>query len=678
MGELIGRKLGQYEITARLGEGGMATVFRAHQASVRRDVAIKVIESKLARSPEFIQRFEREAMTLASLDHPHILKIYDFGREEELLYLVMELKNGGSLAERLRKGSLELVKAAKFLEQIAPALDHAHAKGIVHRDLKPQNVLLDEGGNGFLTDFGIAKLLSTDSTALTAGGMAMGTPGYMAPEQWYGHQIDARTDLYALGVMVFEMLTGQVPFSGDTPATLMYQHLNEPPRSLRTLRPDLPEALDGVLLKAMAKQPEQRYQSAEIFSGDFRAAMTGQSPTETLKVVPVTAEVDARLGGVTDIAVPTVKGSSPPQTGRWLLALGGVALTLVVVTAAVILGGKKGTIPESASVSPPIHAAVLQPTASETSTERPSPSPTMPPTASETAASTATETPNQETLIAEILATETRQMANIIASYTQTPSLTPSQTPDLPRTARAAANQTLTAIAVLSLTNTPTPTLTHTVTFTPTASPTLTHTSTFTATPTMTLTPTFTPTATHSPSPIPTNTSTLLPFAPGEGGEAQVFKVDGTILEVTEAGTRLIARTTPSRSARQLDLLLVGDRILWKGIRVDGYLEVYLGDGSKAYVTDDPSYVAEVNLSDMTPNLRVGAFIRITAEGNGMHMRTNTSVHAQEVLTLRANQTLEVIGGPKQAEYYLWWQLRLPDGRTGWAVNVPHWWRVIN
>lgn len=157
MSDLIGRKLGQYEITAPLGEGGMATVYRAHQASIGRDVAIKVIESKLARSPEFIRRFEREAKTVAALDHPHILKIHDFGREDDLLYLVMELKSGGSLAKRIHTEPISAAQTAKWLEQIAPALDHAHAKGIIHRDLKPQNVLLNEGGNAFLTGFGIAN-----------------------------------------------------------------------------------------------------------------------------------------------------------------------------------------------------------------------------------------------------------------------------------------------------------------------------------------------------------------------------------------------------------------------------------------------------------------------------------------------------------------------------------------
>ncbi len=182
MADLIGQRIGQHEIVALLGEGGMAAVYRARQPSMGRDVAVKVIESKLARNPEFVKRFEREARTVAALSHPFILKVFDYGQQGDLVYLVMELLNGGSLAELIRHEPLSPAKASQLLEQIASALDYAHQKGIIHRDMKPQNVLLDESGNAHLTDFGIVKLLS-ETTALTQSGLAMGTPTYMAPEQ---------------------------------------------------------------------------------------------------------------------------------------------------------------------------------------------------------------------------------------------------------------------------------------------------------------------------------------------------------------------------------------------------------------------------------------------------------------------------------------------------------------
>jgi serine/threonine-protein kinase len=187
-----------------------------------RDVAIKVISGQLADDETFIPRFEREARLIARLQHVHILPVYDFGREEHLLYLVMRLVEGGSLDQRLRDGPLPPAQAAHLFSQIGSALGYAHREGIVHRDIKPSNILLDKNGDPYLMDFGIAKLLGGSS--LTATGVAVGTPSYMAPEQWRGGDIDARTDIYALGVMLYEMLTGRLPFQGETPSVLMYKH----------------------------------------------------------------------------------------------------------------------------------------------------------------------------------------------------------------------------------------------------------------------------------------------------------------------------------------------------------------------------------------------------------------------------------------------------------------------
>jgi len=278
MDNLIGQRLGQYEITALLGKGGMATVYRAWQASIEREVAIKVIHPYLVESGDFAVRFQREARLAASLRHPHILKVFDYGQHDHWAYLVTELLAGGSLADRLQHGPLSPDATSRILEQIASGLDYAHDKGILHRDLKPPNVLLDEMGSAYLTDFGIARILS-ETTALTQSGLVIGTPSYMPPEQWQGKVLDARADIYALGITLFEMLTGKLPFTADTPATMMYLHLEQPPPSLRLEQPELPEAVEAVIQKALAKKAADRFSSALEMAFSFKAALdTRHSP----------------------------------------------------------------------------------------------------------------------------------------------------------------------------------------------------------------------------------------------------------------------------------------------------------------------------------------------------------------------------------------------------------------
>ena len=288
MPNLVGQTLGPYALISLLGKGGMATVYRARQTlagRVQREVAVKVIESELALNQEFVARFEREAQTIISLSHAHILKVFDYGQQGEMLYLVMELLSGGSLADRIRAGTLTWEDASRILDQIADAFDYAHSKGIIHRDLKPQNVLLDEAGNAYLSDFGIAKLLD-ETTGLTQSGTAMGTPAYMAPEQWQGGKIDALSDVYSLGVMLYEMVNGQVPFQGDTPFRVMYQHLYERPPSVRSLRPDLPPGLDQVFERALAKSPTERYQSASALAADFKSTALAMPTDDRTAPVP--------------------------------------------------------------------------------------------------------------------------------------------------------------------------------------------------------------------------------------------------------------------------------------------------------------------------------------------------------------------------------------------------------
>ncbi|MBN2305342.1 MAG: serine/threonine protein kinase, partial [Anaerolineae bacterium] len=266
---LISRTIGNYTIISRLGRGGMATVYRARQVNMQRDVALKVMSDELADDPQFIQRFEREAQFIAKLEHPRILPVHDFGHEDDVIYLVMRLIEGDSLYDRLLEGPLSLATAARYTNQIAEALDYAHMQGVIHRDLKPNNVLLDELDNVYLMDFGLAKLIAS-STHLTQTGAVLGTPQYMAPEQWRGEPVDARTDIYALGVILYEMLVGRTPFESDTPYTLMYKHINDAPPPPREVQPDLPETVSEVILKALAKDRNARYSAA----GELARALT--------------------------------------------------------------------------------------------------------------------------------------------------------------------------------------------------------------------------------------------------------------------------------------------------------------------------------------------------------------------------------------------------------------------
>ncbi len=297
MDALIGKRLGQYEILSKLGSGGMAHVYRAHQTSVDRDVAVKVIRTDLTEDAAFTERFAREARTIASLSHLHILKVFDYGQQEGIAYLVMELLEGGSLSTLIQKnGALSLSTAARMLKQIAGALDYAHDKGIIHRDLKSDNVLLDAAENAYLTDFGIARLLN-DTSKMTQTGTIMGTPAYMAPELWTGTAADKRADIYALGVILYEMITGNTPFTGDTPFVIMYQHLNEIP-PVDTLNPNIDERVQEVILKAMAKKPEDRYQSAGELANAFDEAAGGIGDTRrgnTAKPQPIDSIIDEGL-----------------------------------------------------------------------------------------------------------------------------------------------------------------------------------------------------------------------------------------------------------------------------------------------------------------------------------------------------------------------------------------------
>jgi serine/threonine protein kinase len=270
-------KIARYEILRELGRGGMAVVYLAHDPNFQREVAIKVLPREAMHDSTLYQRFQREARTIASLDHPAIVPVYDFGEEDGQPFLVMRYLSGGSLAARIKQGPLPVSEAAKVLLRIGGALDAAHAKGIVHRDLKPANILFDQHGDAYLSDFGIAQL--SEATSPLTGSAILGTPAYMSPEQIRGEgKVDGRADIYALGIVLFEMLTGKTPFTAATPAQVMMMHLANPTPRLPEGRTGLPKEINSVLVRALAKDPELRIPKASELGNLLSAMIADEKP----------------------------------------------------------------------------------------------------------------------------------------------------------------------------------------------------------------------------------------------------------------------------------------------------------------------------------------------------------------------------------------------------------------
>ena len=273
--DLTGEAVGPYELVDRLGSGGMAGVYRARlPGDGQAALAIKVLPLLPTNRAAQRQRFLREAQTSTRLRHSHILPVYDYGESGGRLYLVMRLVGGGTLAERIARGPLEPGEVMAILTQVAGALDYAHARGVIHRDIKPQNILFDAGGDAYLSDFGIAQP-GTQAADQDAQGFT-GTVAYASPEQCRGEELTPASDLYALGVLVYEMLTGSLPFQGSTPLAVMRQHLSEPIPDPRTATPALPPGVTAVLDKALAKRPSARFRSAASFSAALSRALVSQ------------------------------------------------------------------------------------------------------------------------------------------------------------------------------------------------------------------------------------------------------------------------------------------------------------------------------------------------------------------------------------------------------------------
>ncbi len=351
MNQYIGKRLGSYQLLEQIGQGGMATIFKAYQPSMDRYVAVKILPSHFTEDETFVARFTQEARTLARLEHPHILPVHDYGEQEGITYLVMRYIEAGTLKDVIaQRGPLHLKEAARILDQVGRALGYAHNQGVVHRDIKPTNVLIDERGDAFLTDFGIAKLVAGTSQ-FTATGAIVGTPAYMSPEQGLGEPADHRSDIYSLGVVLYEMATGRVPFEAETPLAVLLKHVNDPLPPPRQVKPDLAEAVERVILKAMAKLPDDRFQTVEEMVEALQKTVTGV-PAEIALPRPLAEPTDiAEPARAVRVPLPEPTVAAPSRRSLpWLPIAGGVAaLAMALIAALLILprlgGGKTQATP---------------------------------------------------------------------------------------------------------------------------------------------------------------------------------------------------------------------------------------------------------------------------------------------------------------------------------------------
>jgi serine/threonine-protein kinase len=414
---LVGARLGHYQIIEEIGKGGMATVYRAYQPSVGRDVAVKIIHRAIAADSNALERFQREAKLIARLEHPHLLPVYDYNGEHDPPYIVMRYLEGGTLKDVLEAHPIPLTDAVLIIRQISAALDYAHRQGVIHRDIKPSNVMIDVDGNAFLMDFGIARL-AEPGAGLTQTGFAVGTPSYMSPEQGMGKSnVDNRSDIYSMGVMLFQMLTGTLPFNADHPMGIIMQHINDAPPKVTDIDPNLPPAINGIIQRAMAKDPEDRYQSAAAMASEFaRAADVRADATPT--VIKRTAEdtyakiLAAReekrvastqgptaapeLDGATIItssesAVPPA--SSPRRTGGFTWLLAGTVVAAVALILLLSQSSNDAPAPTRTPTSLPATQIVAAVTNSPSPTRTPTTSPTASPTPRATFTATQTRTP---------------------------------------------------------------------------------------------------------------------------------------------------------------------------------------------------------------------------------------------------------------------------------------------
>ncbi len=428
MASLVGKSLGRYLLLEQVGVGGMAAVYKAYDASGNRVVAVKVLASVLAEDPKFSLRFQREARIVAQLVHPNIVPVWDFGEAEGRAYLVMPFLQVGSLVERLRRGPVTPAECGRIFDQIAAALEYAHSRGVVHRDLKPSNILLDEQGNALLSDFGLAQI--QDASVSLTGSALLGTPAYVSPEQARGEKVDARSDQYSLGILLFLLATGQLPFDAETPMAVAIKQVHEPLPLPRKVNPNVPEVVERVILKATAKEPQDRFASVAEMNRAFQAALAHvldpTSPPPKVVLPPSAVTVPLRGGG--------------ERQRRWrqrvLLAAAASLGAVLCVSVSSVLAARM-----LAPATPPPQTVVLQDgpqltalaaTISDLSTQiAAAPGPAVGPEAMQAALVSTLTAMAPVAAPPQVTSTPTAATAVPTGTPTRTPSLTPSRTATL-------------------------------------------------------------------------------------------------------------------------------------------------------------------------------------------------------------------------------------------------------
>lgn len=665
---LIGQQLGQYKIDEMLGAGGMGSVYRATQSALNRTVAVKVMLPQMAQEVGFLERFNREAQTAAKLEHPHIVPVYDYGQQGMYTYIVMRYLTGGSLQERINRLITEnrplpsLEEADELLKQLASALDYAHSLGVIHRDIKLGNVMFDHQGRAYVVDFGIAKLMS-ETTSLTHTGASIGTPSFMPPEQWRGDPVSPASDQYALAVMMYAVLTGQMPFKADTPFALMHKHLNEMPPDINALRAVVPSSISTVINRALAKEAKDRYDNCMALSTAFHGAIQGvaggaitnfftfslpKAPTPTPSIIPKTPFAGGNPPtpyGNTPYPTPQPYGAPsqpygtpPPQYGTpyppmygqkknnalvWIIGV--VMLAIIGVGAFIVLSNNPPADTPAATATAGGGVVLIQ-----------SDTPDVTATASNTATATITETPTN-TFTPTLSGTERAATLNAQAQATLEGISTLTAEAEAVQLALAQRIEATTIARIATETAlAPTATNTSTPTDTPTSTSTATNTPKPTATPTDTSTATATATATNTPPPSPTPTSTIDARA---SEIAQQFFATQTAFARTQTALSL-----PPTATRTLTV------------------------SSTAWANPTATRIAFVCAGTASSYFAVGDRARLTPTGGRNRIRQTPSVNGVQVDFIELGGIMTLIDGPVCDNSIIWWRVDW-NGIRGWTAE---------